>query len=226
MATQWYCRLMGTELGPFTSKQLLEMARSHRLMPDDSVKQGAEGMWVAAHRVKRLFDDASASTIIMARGFPKSQFLGIDYHSDSIATARQRAREAGVDNARFEVATAKNFAGRDFDLICFMDCLHDLGDPAGALVHARNALKPDGKVMLVEPYAGDTVEENLNPIGRLFYAASTMACTPNYLSQEVGLALGAQAGEERLRRLAQQAGFRDLRLATRTPVNLVMEIIR
>jgi 2-polyprenyl-3-methyl-5-hydroxy-6-metoxy-1,4-benzoquinol methylase len=167
-----------------------------------------------------------ASTILMARAFPASQFVGIDYHADSITTADRRAREAGVDNLRFEVATAKDYGGRNFDLVCFMDCLHDLGDPLGALVHARHALKPDGKVMLVEPYAGDAVEENLNPVGRLFYAASAMACTPNSLSQEVGLGLGAQAGEQRLRRLAQQAGFRDLRLATRTPVNLVLEVLR
>jgi 2-polyprenyl-3-methyl-5-hydroxy-6-metoxy-1,4-benzoquinol methylase len=166
------------------------------------------------------------STILMARAFPNSQFVGIDYHADSITTASRRAQEAGVDNLRFEVATAKTYTGRNFDLVCFMDCLHDLGDPVGALVHARHALKSDGKVMLVEPYAGDAVEENLNPIGRLFYAASAMACTPNSLSQEVGLGLGAQAGEQRLRRLAEEAGFRDLRLATRTPVNLVLEVLR
>ena len=166
-----------------------------------------------------------ASTIVMARAFPESQFVGIDYHAESITTAGRRAREAGVDNLRFEVATAKDYAGRNFDLVCFMDCLHDLGDPLGALVHARDALKSDGKVMLVEPYAGDAVEQNLNPVGRLFYAASAMACTPNSLSQEVGLGLGAQAGEQKLRRLAHQAGFRDLRLATRTPVNLVLEVL-
>ena len=154
----------------------------------------------------------------MARAFPESEFVGVDYHADSITTAIRRAREAGADNVRFEVATAKDYGGRDFDLVCFMDCLHDLGDPLGALVHARHALKSDGKIMLVEPYAGNAVEENLNPLGRLFYAASAMACTPNSLSQEVGLGLGAQAGELRLRRLAQQAGFRDLRLAARTPV--------
>jgi 2-polyprenyl-3-methyl-5-hydroxy-6-metoxy-1,4-benzoquinol methylase len=180
----------------------------------------------AGARVADVGCGHGASTILMARAFPASQFVGIDYHADSIATADRRAREASVDNLRFEVATAKDYGGRNFDLVCFMDCLHDLGDPLGALVHARHALKPDGKVMLVEPYAGDSVEENLNPVGRLFYAASAMACTPNSLSQEVGLGLGAQAGEQRLRRLAQQAGFRDLRLATRTPVNLVLEALR
>ncbi|MBS0580811.1 MAG: class I SAM-dependent methyltransferase [Proteobacteria bacterium] len=166
-----------------------------------------------------------ASTIIMARAFPASQFIGFDYHADSIATAAQRAREAGIDNVRFEVATAKDFGGGTFDLVCFMDCLHDLGDPLGALAHARAVLKPDGRVMLVEPYAGNAVEENLNPVGRLFYAASAMACTPHSLSQEVGLGLGAQAGEARLRGLARQAGFSDLRRATRTPVNLVLEVL-
>ncbi len=180
----------------------------------------------AGARVADVGCGHGASTIVMARAFPKSQFVGVDYHAGSIATARERALEAGVGNVRFEVATAKDYGGRDFDLVCFMDCLHDLGDPMGALVHARDALKPDGKVMLVEPYAGDAVEENLNPLGRLFYAASAMACTPNSLSQDVGLALGAQAGEESLRRVARQAGFRDLRLATRTPVNLVLEVIR
>ncbi|HVY63683.1 MAG TPA: class I SAM-dependent methyltransferase [Gammaproteobacteria bacterium] len=188
-----------------------------------------DGMVERLHAGARVADVGcghGASTIVMARAFPKSQFVGVDYHAGSIATARERALEAGVGNVRFEVATAKDYGGRDFDLVCFMDCLHDLGDPMGALVHARDALKPDGKVMLVEPYAGDAVEENLNPLGRLFYAASAMACTPNSLSQDVGLALGAQAGEESLRRVARQAGFRDLRLATRTPVNLVLEVIR
>lgn len=180
----------------------------------------------AGARVADVGCGHGASTIVMARAFPKSSFVGVDYHAGSVATARERALEAGIDNARFEVATAKDYGGRDFDLVCFMDCLHDLGDPAGALAHARDALKPDGKVMLVEPYAGDAAEENFNPLGRLFYAASAMACTPNSLSQDVGLALGAQAGEERLRRLARQAGFRDLRLATRTPVNLVLEVLR
>jgi SAM-dependent methyltransferase len=180
----------------------------------------------AGARVADVGCGHGASTIIMACAFPKSQFVGFDYHADSIATAAERAREAGIANVRFEVSTAKDYDDRDLDLVCFMDCLHDLGDPAGALVHARRALKPDGKVMLVEPYAGDTLEENLNPIGRLFYAASTMACTPHSLSQEVGLALGAQAGEERLRHLAKQAGFRDLRRATRTPVNLVLEALQ
>ncbi len=180
----------------------------------------------AGARVADVGCGHGASTILMARAFPQSEFVGIDYHAASITTASQRAREAGVDNLRFEIATAKDYGGKNFGLVCFMDCLHDLGDPLGALVHARQALQSDGKVMLVEPYAGNAVQENLHPLGRLFYAASAMACTPNSLSQEVGLGLGAQAGEERLRRLTLDAGFADLRLATRTPVNLVLEISR
>ena len=166
-----------------------------------------------------------ASTILMADAFPKSRFIGLDYHDASIATARKRAAEHGVTgNTAFEVKAATEFDDRDFDLICFMDCLHDLGDPVGALARCRKALKPDGKVLLVEPYAGDRLEENLNPIGRMYYAASAMACTPNSLSQDVGLGLGAQAGEERLRKVAREAGYSNLRRATQTPVNLILEL--
>jgi 2-polyprenyl-3-methyl-5-hydroxy-6-metoxy-1,4-benzoquinol methylase len=166
-----------------------------------------------------------ASTILMAQAFPKSSFIGLDYHDASITTARKRAAEQGVTgNIAFEVKAAAELDGHGFDLICFMDCLHDLGDPVGALERCRKALKPDGKVLLVEPFAGDRLEENLNPIGRMYYAASAMACTPNSLSQDVGLGLGAQAGEERLRRVAREAGFSNLRRATQTPVNLILEL--
>jgi SAM-dependent methyltransferase len=166
-----------------------------------------------------------ASTILMAQAFPKSSFIGLDYHDASIATARQRAAEQDVTgNIAFEVKTATAFDGDDFDLICFMDCLHDLGDPVGALAQCRKALKQGGKVLLVEPYAGDRLEENLNPIGRMYYAASTILCTPHSLSQDVGLGLGAQAGEERLRGIALQAGFSNLRRAAQTPVNLILEL--
>ena len=166
-----------------------------------------------------------ASTILMAQAFPKSGFIGQDYHEASIEAARKRAAEQGVKgNITFEVKAATEFDGRDFDLICFMDCLHDLGDPVGALARCRKGLKSDGKVLLVEPYAGDQLKENLNPIGRMYYAASAMACTPNSLSQDVGLALGAQAGEERLRRVAREAGFSNLRRAAQTPVNLILEL--
>ena len=166
-----------------------------------------------------------AEALAGAEGFDDLVFIGLDYHDASIATARQRAVEQGVTgNIAFEVKAATELDGRDFDLICFMDCLHDLGDPVGALARCRKALKPDGKVLLVEPYAGDRLEENLNPIGRMFYAASAMACTPNSLSQEVGLGLGAQAGEERLRKVALEAGFSNLRRSAQTPVNLILEL--
>ncbi len=165
-----------------------------------------------------------ASTVIMAQAFPNSRFFGFDYHAPSIETARKRADEGGVsDRVTFEQARAKEFGGSDFDLVCFFDCLHDMGDPVGAARHAYEALKPDGSVLLVEPFAGDRIEDNLNPVGRLFYAASTCICTPNSLSQEVGLGLGAQAGEARLRDVFMEAGFANFRRATETPFNLILE---
>ena len=165
-----------------------------------------------------------ASTIILARAFPKSTFLGFDFHEPSIQEARRRAADAGVDKrASFAKASAKEFPGQDFDLVCFFDCLHDMGDPVGAARHAHQALKPGGTVLLVEPFANDSLEQNLNPVGRLFYAASTCVCTPNSLSQEVGLGLGAQAGEKRLRHVFMEAGFSQFRRATETPFNLVLE---
>ena len=165
-----------------------------------------------------------ASTVIMAQAYPKSTFLGFDYHLRSIEQARQRAADAGVGaRVEFTQATAREFPGGDFDLVCFFDCLHDMGDPVGAAQRAHEALKPGGTVLLVEPFANDTLDENLNPVGRLFYAASTCICTPNSLSQEVKLGLGAQAGERRLAHVFAEAGFKHLRRATETPFNLVLE---
>jgi SAM-dependent methyltransferase len=165
-----------------------------------------------------------ASTVILAQAFPASRFIGFDYHAPSIAAATQRAAEGGVtDRVTFAEATAKSYGGDDYDLICFFDCLHDMGDPVGAARHAHQALKSDGTVLLVEPFAGDQLQDNLTPVGRLFYAASTFVCTPNSLSQEVGLALGAQAGEARLREVFMEAGFTRFRRATATPFNLVLE---
>jgi SAM-dependent methyltransferase len=165
-----------------------------------------------------------ASTILMAKAFPKSVFLGFDYHEPSIRRAREAAAAAGVGaNATFEVATAKGFPGQAYDLVACFDCLHDMGDPKGAAAHIRKALKPDGTLMLVEPFAHDDLEDNLNPVGRMYYAASTLVCTPNSLSQEVGLALGAQAGEARLREVGRAAGFTHFRRATETPFNLILE---
>ncbi len=165
-----------------------------------------------------------ASTLIMAQAFPKSSFHGFDFHDRSITQARQRADDAGVgDRVVFSQATARNFPGGDFDLVCFFDCLHDMGDPVGAAQRAHEALKPGGTVLLVEPFANDDLDQNLNPVGRLYYAASTCICTPNSLSQEVRLGLGAQAGERRLRQVFAQAGFSHFRRATETPFNLVLE---
>jgi SAM-dependent methyltransferase len=163
-----------------------------------------------------------ASTIVMARAFPSSQFVGFDYHAPSVQAATQAARDAGVTNVRFEIAQAKNFAGR-FDLVAFFDCLHDMGDPVGAATHVREALNPDGTWMIVEPFANDRLSDNLNPVGRVYYAASTMVCTPCSLAQEVGLALGAQAGEQRLRQVATAGGFSRFRRAAQTPFNILLE---
>ena len=164
-----------------------------------------------------------ASTIIMAKVFPKSKFVGFDYHAGSIDRAHQAAREADATAATFEVAGAKNFPGKDYDLVTFFDCLHDMGDPAGAAGHVRQSLKADGTWMIVEPLAHDELHENLNPIGRLYYAGSTMVCTPASLSQEVGLALGAQAGEKRLVDVIRAGGFTRIRRATETPFNMILE---
>ena len=164
------------------------------------------------------------STVLMAQAFPNSQFTGYDFHPSSIEHARAHAAEHGVSaNTRFEVATAKDYPGRDFDLVTFFDCLHDMGDPAGASAHVRQSLKPDGSWMIIEPMAGDRLQDNLNPIGRLYYGGSTMVCVPTSLSQEVGAALGAQAGEAKLREVITAGGFGHIRRATETPFNMILE---
>lgn len=167
------------------------------------------------------------SSLLMAEAFPKSRFVGFDNHAGSIESARRAATEAGLrDRVRFECASAKEYAGR-FDLICFFDSLHDMGDPVGAAVHARTRLKPDGVVMLVEPYAEDRLEDNLSsaraPVSRFFYAASTLACVPGSQAQEVGRALGAQAGPQQLTAILREAGFSRVAVAARTAMNLVIE---
>ena len=165
-----------------------------------------------------------ASTIVMAKAYPNSRFVGIDFHAPSVEIAGKRAADAGLAaRVSFTTATAQAYPERDFDLICFFDCLHDMGDPLGAARHARQALKDDGTILLVEPFAGNSLAENSTPVGRLYYAASTMVCTPNSLSQEVGLGLGAQAGEARLARLFAEAGFARFRRAAQTPFNLILE---
>ena len=165
-----------------------------------------------------------ASTILMAQAFPRSRFVGSDVHEGSVATARERAREAGVaDRVRFEAAPAAEFPSEGYDLVTMFDCLHDMGDPAGAARHVLSTLAPEGTWMIVEPAAGDRVEENLNPVGRAYYGFSTLLCTPSSLSQEVGLALGAQAGEARIRDVVTSAGFTRFRRVAETPFNIVYE---
>ncbi len=168
-----------------------------------------------------------ASTILMARAFPRATFVGSDYHSGSIETARARAQTAGLgDRVRFETAAAATHPGEDYDLVTMFDCLHDMGDPVGAARKVRELLADDGTWMIVEPAAGDSVEDNLNPVGRAYYGFSTLLCTPASLSQDVGLALGAQAGEARIREVVEAAGFTRFRRVAETPFNLVFEARR
>jgi ubiquinone/menaquinone biosynthesis C-methylase UbiE len=159
----------------------------------------------------------------MAKAFPNSKFYGFDNHSASIAAAKRHGQEQGLANVEFHVATAKDFPGRGYGFATIFDALHDMGDPVGAASHVQRSLDPNGTFMIVEPLAGDSLAENLNPIGRVYYGFSTMICTPASLSQEVGLALGAQAGEKRLNAVLSEAGFTRLRRATETPFNMVLE---
>jgi len=185
--------------------------------------EGVEAKLARGARVADVGCGHGASTIIMAKAFPRSTFVGFDYHGSSIKRARERAAEAGVsDRVRFDVASAKDFSGT-YDLVACFDCLHDMGDPAGAAAHIRGSLAPDGTWLLVEPRAGDHVEENLNPVGRLYYSVSTLVCTQASLAQGGSPALGAQAGEARLREIVTRAGFSRFRRATDTPFNLVFE---
>ncbi|HEX2706072.1 MAG TPA: class I SAM-dependent methyltransferase, partial [Candidatus Lustribacter sp.] len=164
-----------------------------------------------------------ASTIVMARAFPQSTFVGYDYHDASIVAARRRAAEAGLSNVTFEVDTAKAVPGQ-FDLVCLFDCLHDMGDPEGAACRLRSALRPGGSLLLVEPAGADRPEDNHNPLGRLFYGCSTALCVPSSLAQEGGLGLGNQAGQPRMNEILTQAGFSSIRVVDRSPINVVMEV--
>ena len=165
-----------------------------------------------------------ASTIVMAQAYPNSQFFGFDYHAPSIERAKVAAKEAGVgDRITFAQASAKDFPAKGYDLVAFFDCLHDMGDPVGAGRHVKETLAKDGAWMIVEPFAHDNLKDNLNPVGRVYYGASTFICTPASLSQEVALGLGAQAGERRLRQVATEAGFTRFRRATETPFNMIFE---
>lgn len=185
---------------------------------------GVEEKLKAGGKVADVGCGHGASTILMAQAYPNSEFYGFDYHDKSIETARKKAQEAGVsDRVKFEVAHAKNYSGTDYDLVATFDCLHDMGDPVGASAHIKNSLNESGSWLIVEPFAGDTPESNHNPVGRIYYSASTLICTPASLNQEVGLALGAQAGEERLRQVVTEGGFGSLRRASETPFNIILE---
>jgi SAM-dependent methyltransferase len=181
----------------------------------DKLKRGA--------RVADVGCGQGASTTLMAQAFPKSAFTGFDYHAESIAAASDSAKRAGLDNCRFQVAQAKDFADGPYDFIAVFDCLHDMGDPVGAARHVRESLAADGTWMIVEPFANDELKDNLNPVGRVYYSFSTLLCTPCSRSQEVGLCLGAQAGEARMRKVVTAGGFSRFRRATETPFNLVYE---
>jgi SAM-dependent methyltransferase len=182
----------------------------------DKLKRGA--------KVADIGCGHGVSTRLMAEAFPNSRFYGFDYHDGSIEAPRRDAKAAGLsDRVSFDVHSAKTYPAQGYDLVCFFDCLHDMGDPVGAIKHVRETMASDGTCMLVEPFANDRLEDNLNPVGRVYYAASTMVCTPASLDQEVGLALGAQAGEARLREVARQGGLTRFRRATETPFNLILE---
>ena len=185
---------------------------------------GVEAKLRAGASVADVGCGLGTSTITMAKAYPKSRFRGFDYHEASIAAARKAAKSQGLEErVKFEVASAKSFPGRDYDFIACFDCIHDMGDPVGAAMHIRGALKREGAFMMVEPFANDRLEDNLNPVGRIYYGASTILCTPASLAQEVGAALGAQAGESRLRAVFEEAGFSRFRRATETPFNLIFE---
>lgn len=185
---------------------------------------GVAGKLASGAKVADIGCGLGASTILMAKQYPQSEFFGFDYHAGSIDLARAAAQREGVgDRVKFEVASAKAYPGKDYDFVAFFDCLHDMGDPKGAAAYVHSTMKPDGTWMIVEPYAEDTTEGNLNPVGRVFYSASTMLCVPASMSQEVGAALGAQAGEARIRDVVTSGGFERFRRATQTPFNLVFE---
>jgi 2-polyprenyl-3-methyl-5-hydroxy-6-metoxy-1,4-benzoquinol methylase len=185
---------------------------------------GVQAKLEAGGKVADVGCGHGASTILLAQAYPKSRITGFDYHGPSIDWARKAARAAGVDDrVRFEVAAAKEYPGKDYDFVAVFDCLHDMGDPAGAARHVLQSLKSDGTWMIVEPFAHDELENNLNPVGRIFYSASTLICTPASRSQEVGMCLGAQAGEARILKVVSEGGFTRYRRATETPFNLIYE---
>jgi SAM-dependent methyltransferase len=186
---------------------------------------GVQGKLEAGALVADVGCGHGASTIIMAQAYPHSRFVGFDYHQPSIQRATEAAAKAGVaDRCRFQIAAASDYPGAGYDLVAIFDALHDMGDPVRVAAHIYQTLAPEGTFLLVEPYTDDRLEDNLTPVGRAFYAASTLLCVPHSLSEEPGAALGAQAGERRLREVATAAGFRRFRRAAQTPFNLVYEV--
>lgn len=186
---------------------------------------GVDAKLAAGARVADLGCGLGSSSVLLAEAYPRTTVVGSDYHAESIELAHKKAAEAGVsDRVSFEVATAQTFTGSEFDLVTMFDCLHDMGDPLGAARRVHEALAPDGTWLLVEPFAADKVEDNFNPVGRLYYSGSTFLCVPNGLSQPGGHALGAQAGEAAIREVTADAGFTHFRRAAQTPFNLVYEI--
>jgi SAM-dependent methyltransferase len=184
---------------------------------------GVEAKLAAGARIADVGCGHGASTLLLAEAYPASSVVGFDAHDGSIDAARKRAADAGLgDRVSFEVASATTFTGT-YDLVCFFDCLHDMGDPLGACAHVRDHLAPGGTLMLIEPFANDDVADNLNPVGAAYYGFSTLLCTPSSLSQDVGAALGAQAGEGRLRDVVTRAGFATLKRVAETPFNIVLE---
>jgi 2-polyprenyl-3-methyl-5-hydroxy-6-metoxy-1,4-benzoquinol methylase len=196
-----------------------------RLRPSSPALEGVQEKLLSGAKVADIGCGLGASTILLAREYPNSAFAGSDYHDQSIDLARKRAEDAGVSGrATFEVATAAAFSGTGYDLAATFDCLHDMGDPLSAARHIRQALAPDGTWLIAEPNAGDTINDNLNPVGRIYYNASTLLCIPNAMSQAGGYTLGAQAGEAAIRQLITDAGFTRFRRAAETPFNLIYEV--
>ncbi|MXO95019.1 methyltransferase domain-containing protein [Erythrobacter aquimaris] len=185
---------------------------------------GVEEKLKAGAKIADIGCGHGSSAILMAQAYPKSTVHGYDFHEPSIEEARRKAKAAGVDNVQFEVASAQDYPGEDYDFACIFDALHDMGDPVGASRHIRETLKDDGTFMLVEPMAGDSMAENMHPLGQIFYAFSTTVCTPASLAQDVGLGLGAQAGQQRLTEVLEDAGFQKVRRASETPTNMVLEV--
>jgi len=197
---------------------------ANRWVDATEVSASVEAKLKAGAKVADVGCGHGASTILMAQAFPKSTFIGFDYHGPSIDRAQVLAKEAGLqDRITYAKADAKTFPAKDYSLVAFFDCLHDMGDPVGAGRHVKDTLAPDGVWMIVEPMAHDDLKDNLNPVGRVYYGASTFICTPASLSQEVALGLGAQAGERRLRQVVTEAGFTKFRRATETPFNMILE---